>query len=344
MFRIAGAVVFVTVTLLSVFAYFHARDERDISGFLAVYDGMPTQDQQRIAARYLERYSARQLLGELEKRYPYAACHRQSHSIGRAVYDRTQNFTDSIAACGTGCNDGCFHGALMELFSTDSDTLGGVINDEDPQEYLGHVRAEAASLCARPDVASLVQTVFCTHGLGHVFSFVTNYDLPSAIESCNIFKNIDARAPCASGVFMEYMANTAKFDELTTKGLEPCDAYPSYEFQCFRYKAPHFIKAWGGLKNALDACREFDAATRVVCFKGIGFAVGRSAMFENGTVEQNACPGQSVADTDVCVDGAISRVVSTTDKQSNEACNVMKEPYKARCIEWLEKQREVTIE
>ena len=45
-------------------------------------------------------------------------CHPQGHGLGRAVYAQEQDFSSAVQKCAEGCNYGCFHGVIMELFNT----------------------------------------------------------------------------------------------------------------------------------------------------------------------------------------------------------------------------------
>ncbi len=310
----------------------HARSG-SIATFVTEFDPASDSQREKIAETYLNQYPASDLLDALETKYADSVCHTVAHPIGRAVYKRTQNFTESVKACGSTCSYGCFHGVLMQMFSTDSDTLGGVITDESSDEYIAHVKNVAAHLCTDPQVTSLVRSRFCYHGLGHVFAYVTNNNLQTAIDSCGVMPKGAPLDTCVSGVFMEHLFNASSSAELNTADARPCDAFPSLVSECYRYKARGWIQVWGGARRAMAHCDSFgkDASS---CIFSIAEAAAQPAALREETGFDKLCGQLSATERDSCIDGALLKVIVINDgNDTPELCDSVAAPYRPRCRE-----------
>ena len=147
----------------------HISHKPTITDFQQEYFTGDVYHQQAVAEKYLQIYSAADLLQAIEEKSAGGMCHVQGHGIGRAIYKTDPNFGDAIRTCGGSCAHGCFHGAMLEMFQTDSDTLGGAIEGESATDTLSKIVSAAPDLCSRPDVQSVVKMRYCTHGIGHAF-------------------------------------------------------------------------------------------------------------------------------------------------------------------------------
>ena len=153
-----------------------------LADFKREYAAGNAAQQETIAEKYLSRFTAAELLGVIDGGSVDGVCHVQSHGIGRAVYKISQNFSQSIKQCGDACTFGCFHGAMMQMFATDSDTLGGTVEGDSPAQYLQRIKDVAPDLCLKPEVESVVRIRSCTHGIGHSFQSLTN-DLDESVRA-----------------------------------------------------------------------------------------------------------------------------------------------------------------
>lgn len=330
-----GVLALIGVLLLKM----HPSDTApDLNSFVLQSARADEIARERIAQTYLQTYTASELLNALENA-DRISCHTKAHPIGRAVYARTKNLSDSIAQCGSTCGDGCFHGALMEMFSSDSDTLGGVINEEAPEAYIAHVRAAAKDLCAQPEVADSVLPSFCLHGLGHVFAYVSDYDLAGSIESCSIFQG-DARKPCVSGVYMEYMSAEKNTGALSEKSFSPCTAGEWSRF-CFRFKGESSIAAWGSVPAALEACQTLTRELRSQCIAGIGFAKSTKDMFATASGPDSVCGTLTGEDKRSCVQGAMMQIAVSEPILSNAVCDRMDAAFRTLCVDSLAIDRHI---
>ncbi len=316
----------------------YARSAKpDIASFLIQYDNAADDDRESIASAYLKLYPASELLSALDAEYPL--CHTQGHPLGRAIYKADPNFKDAVATCANRCNNGCFHGALMEMFSTKTDTFGGVIDGDDPDSYLSQLMAVAHDVCERPEVAGLILPWSCVHGLGHVFAYVTREDLATSMKGCESLGSQEKKSLCAGGLFMEYMSDEKNEMALDQKNEFPCDKFPWVRAQCYAYKGAHSLIAWGSVKNAMDHCRTLGSAG-LSCIRGIGFAVSRDEYLDTKDGLATECGGfNDPKETSACIEGAVFHVVANLDGSTNAPCDAMADPYRTECVRQLDEER-----
>ncbi len=299
--------------------------------FIEAYTHAAADARVDVALEYLKSRPAQDLVHDIEKEFP-TSCHVQIHDVGRAVFRNTGNFTDAIAMCGNGCGNACFHGALMEAFSSTSDDFGGLIEEGDPNGYMAHVRRVAETLCESPEIDGVVSPASCIHGLGHVFSYITHADLYTAIELCNVFDFAQVRSVCAGGVFMDYSMQTARAEQLGRRDFFPCTLYPQYFNGCAQYLGHHFIGAWGSADAAFEACQSYDEeAQRRGCVRGVALnAVNPKMLYIEHGLEP-LCGSLPPQDREACVEGAIYRFVSSMGSGTEVPCAHLSEEYRVSC-------------
>jgi hypothetical protein len=253
------------------------------------------------------------------------------------------NYAPGIKQCGNSCTFGCFHGVLMEMFQTDSDTFGGTIEDESPEMLLEHVRSVASSLCTRPEVEAVIQRRACYHGLGHVFETMSNNDISSGVTSCEVFSSAHAKEACVTGVFMEYLFNASSTPLRITKGQEPCSAFPEYTNQCYIYKAYGWIRAWGSVDAALKACTTF-GEHELLCIRNVARAATTEEILASEDKINAQCGGLSGPDHDECIKGTLLKTIFLNDgDDSDHACDGVTEAYRPACVRELHSFLENTI-
>ncbi len=341
-------VLVVVVALAVVFLIIQKRsaDSLTLASFIQEYTAQSdTHAQQAVASKYLDSFSVAQLNAAIEQKYPLSQCHVQGHGLGRAVYERDQNFTQAVNECGSSCSYGCFHGVLMQMFSTDSDTLGGTVEETDPAAYLAAVKTGAERLCASPEVQGVVTPIYCSHGVGHVFAVTTDYDLDASVRACGVFRSPEGRSTCASGVFMEYAFNPAKESAILKEGFARCEKYTPYESDCFSYMAHVLVKP-GHIAEAIRECTAFATERlRNNCIYGVAYSQAKQSDFATQTGLDAICGTVPTENGKAaCIKGALLRIVNQTDdKKTDTACDTMDASYRTRCIALLNRQRAATI-
>ena len=306
-----------------------------IERFKREYSRGMTADQQAIADTYINVFSVAELMQAVEEQNVDGTCHIQGHPIGRALYKTNPNFTEGIRQCGSSCTYGCFHGVMLQMFDTDSDTLGGVIEDETPEEYLAHVKTVAKDLCRKPEVQSVVQLRTCYHGLGHVFESMEHNDLGKGLHDCGIFKNAKEAEACVTGVFMEHLFNPSALIERNTKGEEPCSAYPQYTKECFIYKAYGWVTAWGGVAPAMKACDSF-GDRKLICIRDVARVGANVKMLETSAGFNALCGAPAGDEYKQCVLGAFLKIIYLNNgDDSDAACADVAKPFREACVQVL---------
>lgn len=324
--------VAVAILVTGAVHYFRGPTLQD---FKREYDAAKNRVQQvAVADKYLALFPSADVLRALEEQSvsQLDVCHIQGHSIGRAIYKKEGNFTEAVRQCGGACTYGCFHGVMMQMFSTDSDTLGGAIEDESTDAYLKHVQESAHDLCTRPDVENVVRTRSCYHGLGHVFAFIAQRDFGAAIRSCDTLKTSYGRGNCATGAFMEYLVSASSTAIQNTKDDDICDTFPQYRRACYRYKAHGWMQAWGGFEPALRGCSQF-GEFRLLCIRATAQAQSSLVLVQSTDRIRQLCSSLMGDSRISCIEGALLRITELSNgDDSDEGCAQVQEPYHQYCL------------
>lgn len=329
--RIVFIGVVIAAAIAAIWGYAHRPT---LATFRSAYVAASQDEQAEIAGVYLKSFAPAELISALEAEYGEDECHVQSHPVGRALYRENQNFSASFRMCPNTCAYGCFHGVMMEMFSTDSDTLGGVIDEGTPEEYLAAVRTDAANLCERPEATSVAHPQYCTHGLGHVFTLLAGIDLNASIRSCGVLRSPGAVDSCTSGAFMEYLSNPATMFESLSPGQAPCDRFPDHTRSCYRYKAYRWISVLGGVAPALKACERF-GTNRAMCIEAVGRAAATEKILVDKVQFDALCESVTGTTHDQCVQGALVKLFDIHIADIDHACAKVDASYREACARTL---------
>ena len=336
-----SSVIFLAGVLLagiSITVWRYARGPT-LQTFQAEYAAAAIQDRQAISARYLRLFPAQDLLVALEDTYKDTLCHSQAHQFGRALYEQHKNFSEAVQQCAGYCSYGCFHGVMMELFATDSDTLGGAVADESSAQYLAHLTREAKDVCTKPEVERVVLPRPCFHGLGHVFAYGTAMDIKKAIAACGVFTDPLAEISCRSGVFMERIFSEATTSESYIKSVQPCDAFPDSTYMCYRYKAYGWLYIWHGLAPALKACDTF-GGNSMFCIGATAMAASSPTLVATDEGINSLCGSLQGEKRDMCINGALTKIIDLNDGDDSEhICDAVAPAYHERCLDARKKYR-----
>ncbi len=343
-----GIVVVLCLVLAGLFAFDRERAPANtrtggltLEGFKTEYKDASDVDREAIAARYLTAFSASDLLTAADQIFP--VCHFQAHPIGRAVYEKDQNFQSTLSQCTSSCSDACFHGVLMAMFKMTSDNFGGVTDDVPNEKYIQFVVDQSHDLCARPEVEDVVKTPYCLHGIGHVFAYASGYNLGSAIGMCKTLKNDVQAKFCSGGVYMEYMMSRKYDEELEQKDFYPCENAGYMTETCFRYKGFHMIRGWGSPGAAIDACRTLSYEKKIYCIRGVAFWASSKTPLDTPDALDGLCGRLTDPDEhNACLYGSVFFISANTDPQTTHGCNVLAPQFKTICLRQLESLHAVT--
>lgn len=165
-------------------------------------------------------------------------CHSIAHMVGTAAYYGVdKDFADAIAAGSRECAGGYYHGvAAAEAASNPGDDP---VELGDRLANLCYVASREAPIVNGVSALEAVMTE-CAHGIGHVAQHTYEYDIPTALLSCDAMRS-ELKAlkisseedretffTCAQGVFMENRNSGGGPEAKWIKADDPI--YPCDEF------------------------------------------------------------------------------------------------------------------
>jgi hypothetical protein len=147
-------------------------------------------------------YSVSQIFGgirEIRSLDPsYQFCHVLGHKLGeRVVAEDPSKWVDAIPLNpGDGlCSNGFIHGVIGGRFRAE------VLDDATIETLLpDFTRACTARTGWEP---SSLDRAICYHGMGHLFDYITNADIPKALALCREITPDSYERVCVQGVFMQ---------------------------------------------------------------------------------------------------------------------------------------------
>jgi mono/diheme cytochrome c family protein len=189
-------------------------------------------------------------------------CHRIAHAIGAgalAFYHGNvgRAFVDGSPVCWSGY----YHGILERAFA-------GVSQDDLP--------AVARRLCASKHVRRTDFIAYqCVHGLGHGLMIYTDYDLPTALATCDKLATPWDRTSCTGGVFMENLQTSYGTTSPWLKGddpLYPCTTVAKrHKLYCYLMVTSRILDVDGGdWRKTVGWCRKAEQNWVATCFQSLG--------------------------------------------------------------------------
>lgn len=255
-------------------------------------------------------------------------CHSQAHDLGKVIFARVRDVGMGLLVCADRCNSGCMHGVLMEALAT--------IGEASPHHMdLAVLRPAIKDLCQRnPVMTASYSPGDCAHGIGHALMNLAGYEIPEAINACQENENQAMEYYCATGAYMEYMAERDPQDATTKSVLYPCDQY-IYPAACARYKMVHVVRrhyAAGRTTEELRAlCSSLTGAVRRGCFHGLGNA--HMGLIAAGKIDiRPVCLGLGNVEEFVCIDGAMERMAKFHPDIAVRVCDQLDGKNKAACL------------
>ncbi len=190
-------------------------------------------------------------------------CHQRAHDMGRVAYEEFGAAAFSLS--GHECHSGGYHGAT-EAFFRDRGT--------------SHLESDIAIVCG-----ATLNDFFrhqCVHGIGHGLMAWTSYELPDALELCELLAAVTDQGSCYSGVFMENVVgglsgSMGHFTEyLSDDPHFPCNALGDrYVVPCYFYQSSRMVQVLGSdFEQVAAACAEAPTIAHPVCFASMGRDVG----------------------------------------------------------------------
>ncbi|MBI4133471.1 hypothetical protein HY478_02550 [Candidatus Uhrbacteria bacterium] len=275
---------------------------------------------------YIDRIGANGLIATLEDARPY--CHDEGHDLGRAIYARLSDLGTGLRVCQDACFSGCMHGILMEFFTE---------TDEEFDEHvtLSDIAEKIHTVCAMNDMASLYKAGDCAHGIGHALMFLTGYNIPRALEYCELLTTYPMQYYCATGAYMEYVTTKDPEESRTRGTFYPCDIGP-YPAACFRYKlllvARRHYTNGGTFADFEAACLRLEDPYQRGCFHGFGNA--HAGPLQGGALSlAELCRAGTREDQYVCIEGALERLAKYHPEEAPHYCSSVAGWQNELCLE-----------
>ena len=276
---------------------------------------------------YIDVLGANGIIDGIETLWP--KCHSQAHDLGKVIFAELQDIGEGLRVCADHCYSGCMHGVLMGAFIS--------VESEDAE---GHIEFEALKpaleeLCYNnTEMTSSYSPGDCAHGAGHALMFLTNYDIPEAVEGCKEFDDDAMKYYCATGTYMEYVTENDRDDAETKSLFYPCDAY-DFPAACSRYKTVHVARRHysdkGTTSEFVAECEKLEGKFRLGCFHGIGNAhMGILASRRMNFTD--ICLHGTEDEKFMCIEGAMERMAKYHLARALKVCDDLEGKYNDICL------------
>jgi len=211
---------------------------------------------------YIRTYGVTQTFTQLDtlEKKGFGDCHQTAHRAGRMSLDLLG--TSVFKECTLSCHSGCFHGATEAYFkkygsSNLKENLNTLCADTTDKPFYNHQ---------------------CLHGMGHGLLAWTNYELPEALETCDLLSA--GQASCWTGAFMENVVTELAgegADEHVTKYKSSDPHFPctvvddKYKDTCYFLQTSRMLQLFGtDYKKIADECAKAPVPYRRNCFESMG--------------------------------------------------------------------------
>jgi hypothetical protein len=263
--------------------------------------------------------------------------HHIAHHIGHETAMVFGPTAKAFALCPASYNYGCMHGFFQHALGT------GEIADKD-----------AAKICddlAQDPILSLKAKLSCYHGLGHGVMIHVDYELPKALNTCDVLSGPFAQQGCWQGVFMENM--DAAQEGRWQKGhfslddpLAPCDRLDEkYQYECFINQSAWLMQFYhNDVAKAAEACLKAPRPSITPCLETIGLLTTNSEWQPqllqkagSKTFLENAwtiCTRFPRGYTDYCMVAALDNLMNSNTVdigRAREFCHIVSKAYRAEC-------------
>jgi len=190
-------------------------------------------------------------------------CHSAAHKIGHVSYERFGAAAYTLAA--HDCHSGVLHGIIEALIADRGTT---------------RLAADVAALCSAAGNAFRVHQ--CYHGVGHGLLAWTTYELPEALDLCDLMPAYADRDACYGGVHMEngvgglsgLMGHTTEYLDAARPHF-PCDILPERHVPgCYFWQTSNLF--WFGYEapEVARLCYEAPAYAQESCWWSMGRDLG----------------------------------------------------------------------
>ncbi len=283
--------------------------------------------------------------------------HVHTHAIGISSYDPERPVAEVFQACTELFQSGCYHGVIQAHFMAagrvDESTVRGL--------------CEAFKQPGK-DRFLLFQ---CLHGLGHGLTMLHDYDLPTALEGCDLLEDSWDRESCYGGAFMENIvaatnphhaatelvseahghgeqaamnamaetepAESARFEPLRRDDPHyPCSVLDDrYLTACYMMQTSAMLWLNGNdVGQAARDCQDAPDAWRRTCFQSLGRDVSAITL-QDPERARGECGKAPEAWREWCYVGLVKNMVdlTATFDEGFDMCGRVEAAFRNRCYE-----------
>lgn len=280
----------------------------------------------------------------------YQFCHVLGHQLGeRVVAEDPARWINAIPMNPSDglCSNGFIHGVVGGRFRAE------VLDDV----TLERLTPDFSRACEpRPGwKPSLLDQAICNHGMGHLYMFITDADIPKALSLCEDttyrekpYK--DFRRVCREGVFMQIYQPLEPDDFLLIERMpvKPtketvrwfCARYErdEYEGACLRESWPFFREEIEGGFGIGDFCSgQPNAREETACYESAFSILGRMSLGDPDNI-LSACSSVPAEREEMCYEYGAQTVLEENREDSGRAislCERAPEENRMPCIESL---------
>lgn len=286
---------------------------------------------ENISDKILKQYSYEDALS-IVKKYQDSPeirdCHEFAHYVGKKVFRRTNDLKSVLISPNVNlCLQGFLHGAIIENF-----TQMGVLTMDKNDSRL---KESFVNICGTKDSFNFVgHFVECFHALGHASMIMTNNNLPSSLEICDVLQKEQYQESCYSGALMENF-NDTQSAPVAKKFFDKGDYdYPCYELDvkysklCYRWKGEYFF---GLNKNnfepSLTMCQKIKSEFVNECVLRLARSYARNNYHDREVVLGKCMDLPDKLQGDYCLRGVIELIISDVNdpKILEDYCSNSKE-------------------
>lgn len=221
------------------------------------------------AKDFVDKFSIREIMyvfREKEKTEEFfERCHLTSHFIGQEAYKKYKDVKKIFSEGTSACLGGIYHGAIEGYFMENNAYELGT----------AFIKSEINKICGtRNDYTENQKFVECNHGLGHATMYLTENDLPKALDLCDATNTTEERELCYSGALM---ANSDSFNSndhptkyiKADEPLYPCPILKDWQQgQCYTYGVLGRFQQ--DLNGSINICYSVPDKFKSECFETIG--------------------------------------------------------------------------
>lgn len=251
-------------------------------------------------------------------------CHPLVHELGRATYEKYQDFGTAMSYQDDICNSGYLHGVIESRFLGTSDIASAMKTVCDPYPQGSFMGWQ------------------CYHGIGHGAMLYTSNDLPEALALCESLEDAFARSTCGNGVFMENFNTDQKLhpsvflknDDL----FYPCTEQKiAHKADCYLYAPTHYVSLHhNDYAGALMWCGGAEFFYRIICAQGVGSQAMKENILAPSFVE-DVCAGAPVGYAGPCIHGMIDIYINHYGvlEPARVLCETMQPWSQSTCVSTL---------